>query len=266
VKNFMLLTVVLVLSALALAQQVPQKVQIGDANTATTTCDVTFSSGTSTNATKFCVTANGNIAQFSVAGGEMIAVGGVGEGYGICDQTSGVAYFDYADGASTNWMAPSSFTHSGNVVTILRETSDGLWQLKQTITNVPANASGPGSAKIAMVLKNLSSTTRTAFIMRYADVDADGDATGNDFDFTAQTAFGLEPHSNRGLSSTNNTFNLNLGQDTFTQDLQSGPTPCDPFALRAPQPFHGDGSIVQFWSLTANKNASVSVVSTYKPI
>ena len=191
----------------------------------------------------------------------MIAVGGVGEGYGICDTTSGVGYFDYADGASLNW-GTATLTHSGNVVTVTRETSDGIWSLKQTITNVPATATGPGAAKISMAIKNLSTTTRTGYIMRYADVDADGDATGNDFDYTGQTAFGLEPHGQRGLSITNNTFNIDLGQDTYTQELQSGPVPCEPFALLAPQPFHGDGSIVQFWSFTATKNSTKTVAST----
>ena len=59
-KHCMLLVVVPVLSALALAQT-PRKTQIGDASASTTTCDVTFTSGTSTNATQFCVTAKGTL-------------------------------------------------------------------------------------------------------------------------------------------------------------------------------------------------------------
>ncbi len=262
-KQLIQFVIMIALSSLVLAQD---RTQLGNPASpdSTTACDVTFSSGSSTNATQFCVTANGNIAQFSVAGGEMIAVGGIGEGYGICDVTSGVGYFDYADGASLNW-GTATLTHSGNLVTVVRKTSDGLWQLTQKITNVPATATAPGSAKVSMGLKNLSSESRQAYIMRYADVDADGDQTGNDFDYTSQSAFGLEP-SQRGLGITNNTFNINFGYDTYAQLQQSGPNPCLPFALIAPHPFHGDGSIAQFWSMTVNKGATQTVVSTYKPI
>jgi hypothetical protein len=150
-----MLFVIVALSSLAVARDKARDVLTEGASPsgyATSTCDVTFSSGSSTNATKFCVTVNGNIAQFSVAGGEMIAVGGVGEGYGICDTSTGVEYYDYAYLDSGNWLSPT-FTHSGNVVTITRKTTDGIWQLKQTITNVPATAGGPGSAKVAMAVK-----------------------------------------------------------------------------------------------------------------
>jgi hypothetical protein len=268
-KNVWLVTV-LAFSSVSVAQQRKTQqdamIEAGSHSEATATCDVTFSSGTGTNATKFCVTVNGNIAQFSVAGGEMIDVGGVGEGYGICDLTDSSEYYDYAYLDSGNFAGPT-FTHSGNVVTVTRETNDSRWQLKQTITNVPATAVGPGSVKVSMALKNLTSQSRAAYLLRYADVDADGDETGNDFDFTAQTAFGLEPNLNRGLSSTNNTFNEDFGQDTFAQKANAGPHPCNPFVYYAPQPFHGDGAIVQFWSLPAGgHNSTHTVVSTYKPI
>jgi len=257
---------VLSLSSLVLAQSQsqPQVEDQAPSLSSTTACNVTFSSGTSTNATRFCVTVNGNIAQFSVAGGEMIAVGSILEGYGVCDSTANVPYYDWAYFASGTWGSPT-FTHSGNVVTVTRTTTDSRWELKQTITNVPATATGPGSAKVSMALKNLSGISRNAYIMRYADVDADGDQSGNDFDFTGQTVFGLEP-SNRGLSSTNNTFNINFGQDTFAQNVAAPPSPCTPFTNFAAHPFHGDGSIVQFWSFAVPANATKTVVSTYKPI
>jgi hypothetical protein len=265
-QKSVLFALVLTLSSFVLAQSQSQPQVASDTPSpdSTTTCDVTFSSGTSTNATQFCVTVNGNVAQFSVAGGEMIAVGTVLEGYGVCDSTANVAYYDWAAFASGTWGSPT-FTHSGNVVTVTRTTTDSLWQLKQTITHVPAAASGPGSAKVSMALKNLSGISRDAYIMRYADVDADNDQSGNDFDFTGQTVFGLEP-SNRGLGSTNNTFNINFGQDTFAQNTPAPPSPCTPFTTYASHPFHGDGSIVQFWSMTVPHNATKTVVSTYKPI
>jgi hypothetical protein len=269
-KLSVLFAAVLTLSSLALAQNQNQQNPVAEVSSpaATTACNVTFSSGTSTNATQFCVTVNGNIAQFSVAGGELIAVNGVGEGYAICDSRDSASYYDFAYAASPNWLSPT-FTHSGNVVTITRQTNDGIWQLTQTITNVPATATGPGAVKISMALKNLSNENRGAFILRYVDVNADGDRTGNDFDYTLQTAYGLKSHAGqgRGLSSTNNTFNPIFGQQAYTQNAPGGPNPCAAFASIAPQPFHGDGSIVQIWSVPAGgHNSSHTVVSTYRPI
>src|ERR1035438_2380533 len=268
-KKSMLFAVVLTLSSLALAQHKGQQQQarpegalVGDS---TTTCSATFTSGTGLTATKFCVTVNGNIPQFSVGGEEMIQVGAYQEGYGFCDTTSGISYYDYAEYDSGNWGAPT-FTHSGNVVTVTRLTSDGIWSLKQTITNLPANATGPGSAKVSMALKNLSGVSRTAYLYRYTDVDADGDIGGNDFDFTAETAYGLEPGLNLGLASTNNTFNYTIGQIAYAQNTSSGPDPCSPLGFVAPQPFTGDGSIVQFWYFTLGHNALKTVTSTYKGI
>jgi hypothetical protein len=261
----MLFAVVLTLSSLALAQgQIEPTVTEAPSPDATTTCSVTFSSGTSTNATQFCVTINGNIPQFSVAGGEMIDSSDDLEGYGVCDVSANVGYYDYAAFDSGNWGS-SILTHSGNVVTVTRKTSDGLWELTQKITNVPGNASGPGSAKVSMALKNLSSISRTAYILRYADVNAENDVSGNDFDFTAQTVYGLEP-GNRGLSSTNNTFNIDFGQDTVAQGSNHPPDPCNAFTSVATHPFHGDGSFLQFWSVNAAHNATKTVISTYKPI
>lgn len=268
VKKFMMLAAVLTLSSLVMAQHKTQAQLLAahtDAIDATTTCDVTYSSGTGTNATKFCVTVNGNITQFSVAGEEMIAVGAIQEGYGFCDLNSGIGYYDYAFNDSGNWGSPA-FTHSGNVVTVTRLTNDGIWQLKQTITNLPANATGPGSAKVSMALKNLSGVTRGVYLVRYADVDANSDIFDNDFDYTSQTAYGLEPGFSRGLSTTNNTFNSAIYQVAFTQDVSYGPDPCSPGSNVAPEPFNGDGSIAQYWSFSVAHNATKTLVSTYKPI
>src|SRR5262249_51385866 len=77
----------LTLSSLALAQQhATQGTQRATASpNATTTCAATFTSGTGRNTTKYCVTTNGNITQFSRGNDEYIQVGDVSEGYGFCD-------------------------------------------------------------------------------------------------------------------------------------------------------------------------------------
>lgn len=267
-KKSMLFAVVFTLSSLALAQQKTQQHTRADGfrvvGNSTTTCNVTFSSGSGANATTFCVTANGNIAQFSVGGQEMIAVGDIEEGYGICDKTSGIGYYDYAEFDSGNW-GPPTFSRLGNVVTIVRLTADGNWQLTQTITNMPGSATAPGSAKVAMAVKNLSSIARTVLVVRFADVDADSDFI-NDFDYTPETAYGLEPGFRRGLGSTNNTFNGSIEQLAFAQNVSDGPDPCIPATFIAGQPFVGDGSIEQAYAFTVGHNGAKTVVSTYKPI
>jgi hypothetical protein len=257
-----------VLSTLALAQHQSQPAAVAGGPDATAECHATFSSGTGQNQTTFCVTVNGNIAEFSVNGLEMIEVGQVGEGYGICDGVSSVRYFDYAYEDSGNWRSPS-FSQKGNVVTVTRETSDGVWQLRQTITNVPATGTGPGSAKISMALKNLTGENRLVSLLRFADVDADNDSDNNDFDFTSQTAYGLAPgglFSGRGLGITNNTFSSSISQTAFTQSTFGGPDPCSPAADVAPQPFHGDGSVVMSWEYLAIEGQTTTLVSNYKPI
>lgn len=269
-NNFKLLVALLLLSSWALAQRGAQADSMPSPGPdATTACEFSFSSGSGANFTKFCVTENGNIAQLSVAGNEMIAVGQIGEGYGICDNSTNVAYFDYAYADSGNWQS-STASGSGNVVTVTRGTSDGLWLLKQTITNVPATASSPGSVKVAMALENLSSSSRSVSIVRFADVDADGQNSTNNFDYTQQTALALDPEGlfgGHGLSLTNLTFNSSIPlQTAFTLNTFNGPSPCNAGANVSSQPFVGDGSSVMFWEYTAGAHKTTTLTSTYKPI
>jgi len=256
----------------ALAQRQTQKEAFAEnpsaLGNATTTCDVTFATGTDVNATQFCVTANGNITQFSIDNQEMIAFERIGEGYAICDATGSRSYYDYAYEDSGNWQVTKAFSHNGNVVTITRLTIDGIWSLKQTITNVPATNTSPAAAKVSMALTNHSGQQREVILWRYADIDADSDDDGNDFDFTYETAFGLEPGFHRGLSLTNNTSSVTTtDQNVYAQNTSAGPDPCTTYGSTvANQPFQGDGSVVAFWSFTANPGKTTTFVSTYKPI
>jgi len=268
-SNFKLFVALFLLSPWALAQEGKQADSVQTPGPDhTTACEFFFSSGSGPNLTKFCVTENGNIPQFSVGGNEMIDFFQIGEGYGICDNLTVVGYYDYAYTDSGNWQ-PSTATQNGTVVTVTRKTTDGIWQLKQTITNVPATASSPGSAKIAMALKNLSGLSRNVSIMRFADVDADDHSEPNNFDYTSQTALALDPEgpfAGHGLSLTNNTFNSAIAQTAFTLSTFEGPDPCNSGANRAPQPFAGDGSVIMFWEYVAGANKSATLTSTYKPI
>jgi hypothetical protein len=222
----LLIAVVLILSSLALAQHKSQQQATAEAPD-TTTCAVTYTSGAGHNATSYCVTVNGNIVQFSRGGDEYIRVGDFSEGYGICDLNSGIRYFDYATSITGNWLASSFSTPTATKAISTRTTSDGIWQIKNTITKVAANAAGPGSAKVSMAIHNLTGVNRNILFARFADVDflrGGVEDFDNDFDFTLDTAIGLAPGFRSGLSLTNNTFTFDY--DAFTQDTAGGPDPC----------------------------------------
>lgn len=263
------LAAVLVFSFCAWAQQTtrhpvaPQSEKPQDA-----TCAATYISGSGANATEFCVTENGNIAKFSVNGLEFIDNGTAPiEGYGVCDATTNTRYSDFINfglGAGA-WQAPT-FSVSGNVVTVTRVSNDGIWQLKQTITNVPATTTAPAAAKISMTLKNLTGVSRAAEIVRDAYVSIF--STTNDYNYTSQTAFALIAEGffkGRGFSITNNTFNSQL-ETAFVNNTFDPPDPCGIGFNVASQPFVGQGSLDMFWAVNVAKGASVTVVTTYHPI
>jgi len=269
----LLLAVVLTSSIFALAQSgqnasgaSPAATTTGASPAATTTCAATFSSGSGHNLTKYCVTVNGNITQFSRGGDEYIQVGGPGEGYGICDLSTNTAYFDYGFNDSGNW-GPASPSFNPTTAVSSRFTSDGIFQITTTVTQVAATASAPGSAKVSMKIKNWSGISRTIYLLRQADVDFLRSGTSdftNDFDFTLDTSMGLEHGFKSGLSLTTNTFNFPY--DAYTQNVPNGPNSCAPTANLAAQPFVGDGSVVQLYLIGLPSLATKTVNMTYKPI
>jgi hypothetical protein len=244
-------------------------------------CTYTFTSGSGTSYLQFCVTVNGNIVEFqSPAGVEQIAQGGHSEGYGICDTSTNVGYYDYADmGDSDNWNSPVLISKTATLVKISRTTSDGLWVLTQTITNSP----GPNSAvKVLMQLKNNSAQPKAALLMRYADVDP-GNAAGTDaypdgflesFDSSMNSAWGYVPQS--GSLSEAPSYGLMFqdvgnptpasvpyGREGLVQSVPDGPTPCDSMdSVQAPLA-NTDGSIMYIWAVVLNKEQAVSVTGKY---
>lgn len=260
------IAVLLTLSSFALAQKHQQhKAALAPA---TTDCAATFTSGSGHNKTQFCVTTNGNLTQFSRDNEEYIRVGDFSEGYGICDLTNTVSYFDYAQGDSGNWSA-ATFSSTGTKAITTRVTSDGVFKITNTVTKIPASSAGPGSAKVSMKIQNLGNSARTVILLRFADVDFsilgedDSDDFNNDFDFTTDSVFGLEPGVRGGLTLTNNTFNVI--RLAYAQNTAGGPDPCDPTVNLATQPFFGDGSIVQAYQMNMPKLAVRTINTTYKP-
>jgi hypothetical protein len=174
---------VLLSSALASPPQPPP------AKPETASCSFTFASGTGDTYLQYCVTANGNITQLQTPAGQELINRGitVGEGYGVCNESPATAYYDYAGwGDSGNWNAPQVLSHTATSVKIARTTSDGIWTLTQTITQDKTTP----AVKVTMALKNNTAATRKAYLVRYADVDAGGDWAANNFDSTANSAFG----------------------------------------------------------------------------
>jgi len=234
---------------------------------ATSACAFSFTSGTNDSFLKYCVTTNGNIAQLEAPlGKEHIAVGIVGEGYGFCDLRPVVRYFDYSDfGDSGNWGAPTLVSQDARSVKIARTTTDGIWTLTQTITQV---AGISPSVRIAMTVKNNSGIARSLFFMRYAEVDAGGDFLNN-LDGTQKSSFGWNSDvSNNpvGLLLQNaGTFPADSSPGGFTQNVPNGPDPCAFANHFAPgTQLSTDGSIVFLYALNFSKGASQTVTVSYQ--
>jgi hypothetical protein len=71
-------------------------------------------------------------------------------------------------------------------VKIARSTVDGIYTLTQTFTLDKATP----SVKIVMALKNNTATARRAYLIRFADIDADPNLSINNFDGGANSASG----------------------------------------------------------------------------
>lgn len=264
----MLFAAVLALSTLVAAQQQSQQEAAKDAPDSTA-CSAAYNSGIGTNQTTFCLSANGNIVQFSRPSSvEYIKQGIVVEGYGICDVTASQKYFDYASSDSGNWGATAVSVPNATTRKFVRNTTDGRWQLTQSIQQGKASGSRPGTVQVTMSLKNLTGVTRSIYLLRAADVDlwhVDTDATVNEFDFTWDTAYGSDTGFQAfGLALTNNTFKF--GHNAFTQDTFAGPDPCSFTAHQNSGPFVGDGSIGHVYGHAIAPGSTMSVTMTYRPM
>ena len=233
---------------------------------ATSTCAFTFTSGTDNTFLQYCVTANGNIAQLATPfAREHIAVGTIGEGYGICDTTTSTAYFDYADfGDSGNWGPATVVSHDQRTVKIARSTSDGAWTLTQTITRPEETQ----AVKVTMALRNNTSSNRLAFLLRYADVDVSG-TFSNNFDATAASAFGWDSFGSStppfGLMVQNLGNTVGLRAIPFAQNVGAPPNPCVPGSHLVFGPITGtDGSIVMSYDGTVPGNRTRTATLNYK--
>jgi hypothetical protein len=257
----------------------PQQVKSEAVTSEVNTCAYTFTSGSGYTYLQYCVTVNGNIVEFqSPKNVEQIRQSLDGEGYGICDLSTKVAYYDYSDfGATSNWDSPVLVSHTANMVKISRTTSDGLWVLTQTITNSP----GPNpSSKVLMQLKNNSDTPKYAFLLRFADVDP-GNAANTDSDFNESfdssfsSAWGYVALNETDSSGSNAPSyglmfqdvgspvpaSVPYGRDGYTAAYN--PDPCDPTHSYESPVNLSDATIEYLWVFALNKQQAVSVTGKY---
>lgn len=231
----------------------------------TAECSFTFTSGANNTFLKYCVTANGNIAQLETPlAAEHIAFAAVGEGYGICDFADRSSYTDYAGfGDSGNWGPASVVSQNTKSVKIARTTSDGVWTLTQTITQVVAGTAP--SVKIAMTLKNNTTVIRRGNLLRYADVDA-GSQPLNNLGATKNDAFGWNSGALFGLMLQNvGTASAFPNYQGFAQNTPSGPDPCTPLANVVPAPQTAtDGSVLMLYRFEIAGGKSVTATVAYK--
>lgn len=263
----------LILCSLALGQQRKRIQTPTPMQPASEACAFNFATGTGHGHTQYCVTANGNIAEFAATGDsgllfEMLnGLGPASEGYGLCNIDSLTSYWDYAKGDSGNWSV-STAVSGANSVLITRTTSDGAWKLQQRISLLPGSSESYGAARIQMAVTNLTNSDHIVVLMRHANVDASG-SSFNDFDTSATTAFGTALGGLGGMVSSASFLNYQFDfHFSLVQTNPDGPDPCKPFGDSGGQLgyFQGDGSVLQYFNLDLPPGRTKVVTVTYKPI
>lgn len=243
---------------------------------ATATCTYSFTVPGSLNSfLSYCVSVNGNIVSLQSPNGfDQIAQGGVGEGYGVCDTSTNVSYYDWAYTDSGTWGPPVLVSSTASAVKIARTTTDGLWTLTQTITK---QTGAQPFAKITMALRNNTAIAKNAYLVRYADVDpANSPFTDSNF----LESFDSSQYGAWGYGALNNSVgdsslglmleeigqpNVPYGFEGFAQNTSAGPDPCNPGANYAGYQASVDGSVELFWVLELGAQKTGTVNAKYEP-
>jgi len=243
-------------------------------------CTYSFSTGSGATYMDFCVTVNGTLANFqSPAGVEMLNPQGVvnaWEGYGICDESTGISYWDYNYSDSGNWNLPTTLSTSASSVKIQRTTSDGLWTVTNTISKV---AGPPPYAKVVMAVKNESAITKDPIIVRFGGFLPDqAGSSGNgyeNYDGSINSVWGFNSYSD-DTKNSGAPYGMMLQNvqaptpsSTYTswygvpQDLQTGPNPCNPLANYIGTITYGMGSgFIEYFPVLA-KDKTVTITEKY---
>jgi hypothetical protein len=234
---------------------------------ATPVCSYNFSFGSGDAALNYCVTVNGNITSIETPEAHQNVAVEQAEGYGICDQTTGIAYSDFAGmGDSGNWGPPTLVSHSATAVKIARTTSDGVWTLTQVITQVTGTSP---HIRIAMTLKNNTAAPRNALLLRYLDADVDEVVLNS----TDANRMGAAEWNSIEMVSPDEAVGLMLqtiGDHTFAhqalvQTVYYPPDPCNAFAHRSTvELIYTDASMVMTFQPLVAAHSSVTANMMYQ--
>jgi hypothetical protein len=256
-------------SAALLQKKAAAEQAITQSSLATGACLYSFSTGGAGDAVlNYCVTINGNITSIETPSLHQNVAVEQAEGYGLCDQSTGIIYNDFAgmgDAGTGNWGPPTLASRTATAVKIVRTTTDGAWTLTQVITKVGGDSP---NIRIAMTLKNNSAVDKFANLIRYLDTDIDGVA-GNSFDATTESSAAW--NSTTVSSTFDQATGLvleNIGtpgglHTAFTQRVYWPPSPCDPFANYG-HLFIGDGSLGLFYRPFVSAHSSATLTMMYR--
>jgi hypothetical protein len=239
----------------------------------TDACTYSFHSGTGPTYLQFCVTVNGNLANFDSPNGvEQLDQNGSFEGYGICDATEDVGYYDYGgQGDSGNWNPSTKVSSTATSVKIERSTSDGAWLLTQTISSV---AGTNPYAKIAMALKNTSAVTKVVELYRFGNADPDDAAAldnySENYDATYDSTWGYTPFDNPTtpyglmLQNVGNPTPASVPYDRNGLVITGTDGPTDPCSWSSSPTIYGaDGSLIYLYLFELNKEQTVTITDRY---
>ena len=173
-------------------------------------CFSTHTFGSSRTFMKVCITEDGNLLQFeSPASQEHIFNSGpVGEGYVLCSPSgnNGVHGFDtaglesgFGDSTITQPKGPNTFP-----LTIVRETTDGIFRLQQTFSRDTAEH----DLTITMKVTNVSGIARSVVrLHRYYNGNLGNDGNSDVWDKAEDSVWGRQGNNNRnGLMLTALTY------------------------------------------------------------
>jgi hypothetical protein len=234
-----------------------------EASPATTNCSFTFTAGKNNAFLQYCVTANGNIPQIETPLGHH-HMGAFGEGYGLCQESDGARYLDYATVDNGFWGTATVVSRTAASVKIARSTKDGRWTLIQTITKVAKSS----SITVVMALTNNQPVDRVAYLSRYADVDADGSAR-NFRNATLNSSFAwtnklFYRHPFFGLQLQNvGTPPFGFWQ-AYAKTVNPGPDPCSFADNREDFFLDGEGSFVLSYVGPVPAHQTKTVTMTYR--
>ena len=157
---------------------------------AATGCTYNQSSGTGATLFATCETVNGNMVKFT-SPASIQNIGGAIEGYGVCDYTNQLRYYDWGGGGNSagkgsgflGWQTPKLI--SSSPLKISRTTIDGELTLMQLFTRTNSDY----ILKITMTLVN-HGAAKTMRLTRLANINANS-TSNNDFIETFDSVLGV---------------------------------------------------------------------------